>query len=122
MPLAYLSSSRKDLDVIELISVEALGRRSLDEICREKQRELIDRLRSGAYAVTGVGVPAAWGGKLIEDTVRSSFPPEQVQQWEILNRDGGVALIVYRLKDDPASLAAMRSGSELAEGATHIQR
>lgn len=106
MPLAYFASSRRDFEVVRLIGQEELGRGSIEDLAREKRRELSDRLRSGAYVVERVGIPEAWGGRVIDDAVKSSFPPEQVRRWEVPNRSGHPALIVYRLKDHPAPLAA----------------
>ena len=105
MPLAYLASSSKNLDVGLLISYDELGKRPLDEISREKQRELVHKFRAGAYVIKRVGVPDAWGGKVIEDTVQASFAPGLVQRWDVPNRGGGPALIVYRLKDAPTPIA-----------------
>jgi hypothetical protein len=120
MPLAYLASSSRDFEVVGLISDEEWGRGSIDDLFREKQSELTDRLRSGAYVVERLGVPVASGGDVIEATLRSAFPPDRVQRWEISNRSGGPALIVFRLKDGPAQVATTRPAP--AGGAPAVRR
>jgi hypothetical protein len=106
MPLAYLAGSNPHLEVVRLIEDDAWGRDSLENIVREKSRELGDRVRAGAYVVERVGTPDVWGSKVIDDTVKSSFPAGSVRRWEVPNRCGMPALIVYRLKDGPDPLAS----------------
>jgi hypothetical protein len=106
MPLAYLAGSNPHLEVVRLIDDDAWGRDSLENIVREKSRELGDRVRAGAYVVERVGTPDVWGSKVIDDTVKSSFPAGSVRRWEVPNRCGMPALIVYRLKDGPDPLAS----------------
>lgn len=119
-PLAYLASSSKDLEVLWLISDREMGRRSLDDITREKERELRDRLLSGTYVVDRVGIPYEAGGNVIPYTVLALFPPERVQWWPVLNRGGGPALNVYRLKDGPAPLASAQPAP--AGGVPNVRR
>jgi hypothetical protein len=120
MPLAYLSSFSKDIEVAELISKEESGRSPIDDLFREKQRVLTDRLRSGAYVVGRIGVPIVWGEATIDDTLRSAFPPGQLRRWEISTRSGGTALIVYRLEDSPPRVATTRPTP--AEDASRVRR
>jgi hypothetical protein len=105
-PLAYLASSSNDLELMRLIDPDRCDARDLDRLCREKQRELGDRLRTGAYAIHRVGVPVYAGGTVIEDTVNSEFTEGQVRRWTVPARTGGAALIVYRLEDDAPRLGA----------------
>jgi hypothetical protein len=118
MPLAYLSGSSKDLEVDRLIDDEEWGRDSVENITRAKRRELGDRVRAGAFVVERVGNPDVWGGKVIEDTMRGSFPPGRVQRWEVPNRNGSPALIVYRIKDDPNPLASAADPSGVRRDST----
>jgi hypothetical protein len=99
MPLAYLASFSKDFEVSPLIDPEGPVNRNFDDLCREKQREVEDRLRSGGYAVCNLGVPDYGGGMIIEETVNSAFLPGQVRRWEVPTRSGGTGLVVYRLAD-----------------------
>jgi len=105
-PIAYFASSCKNLKVVGFIVDEELSQGPIEDLFREKQRELVDRLNAGAYVVQRVGIPDGWGGRLIGDTLRSSFPPERVQQWNVPDRGGGTKLVVYRLKSDPVSLTS----------------
>jgi hypothetical protein len=105
-PLAYLASSSNDLELMRLIDPDRWDARDLDRLCREKQRELGDRLRAGAYAIYRVGVQAGGGGTVIEDTANSEFRPEQLRRWAVPTRGGGAGLIVYRLEDDASRIAA----------------
>jgi hypothetical protein len=109
MPLAYLASSSNDLELMRLIDPESPETGDLDQLCREKQRELGDRLRTGAYAITRVGVQAYGGGTVIEDAVRADFAPGQVRRWTVPTRTGGAGLIVYRFEDDASRIAAQQS-------------
>jgi hypothetical protein len=109
LPLAYLASSSKDLELMRLIDPDRCDARDLDRLCGEKQRELGDRLRTGAYAIYRVGVPVYGGGTVIEDTVNSKFSPGQVRRWAVPTRAGGAGLIVYRFEDDASRIAARQS-------------
>jgi hypothetical protein len=111
LPLEYLASTNRNVQVTTLISDEELGNRSPADLSRETERALRTRLRAGGYLVARCGVPPAWGGSVIEDIFRAGFPAEQIQRWEVLNRDGHPAVLVYRRRDDPISHAARRSTS-----------
>jgi hypothetical protein len=113
MPLAYLASFSEDIEVVPLIDPMAPANGDLDDLCREKQRELGDRMRTGAYAIYRFGVPAyvgvpPYGGTVIEDTVNSAFLPGQVRRWMVPTRGGGPGLVVYRFEDEPAQVASQR--------------
>jgi hypothetical protein len=106
MPLAYLSSSRKELKVDRLIDDEEWRHDSVENITRAKQRELGDQMRAGAFVVERVRSPDDWGGRVIDVTMRNSFPPGRVQRWEVPNRHGNPAVVVYRLRDEPSPIAS----------------
>jgi hypothetical protein len=108
MPLTYLAGSSKDLELVRLIDPDQHASCDLDRVCREKQRELGDRLRTGAYAITRVGVQAYGGGTVIQDTVSADFAPGQVRRWVVPTRAGGPGLIVYRFEDDASRIAAQQ--------------
>jgi hypothetical protein len=103
MPLAYLASFCTDLEVVPLIDLEGQDSRNLDDLCREKQRELMNQLRSGAYTIQRPGLPDFDRGTVIADTVSSAFGQGQVRRWVVPDRKGGAGLIVYRLEDEAAA-------------------
>jgi hypothetical protein len=109
MPLAYLSSSSGNCKVVRLIEDPEWEGVSSDDLLGRKRRELAAALRAGGYAVDCTGRRALWGERLIEDTVRTDFPPERIQQWGVATRGGGLAVVVYRLKDDASRLASQPS-------------
>lgn len=95
MPLAYLASSHEEIKVVRLIDGEDIASRRFSQ----KTSELGECLRTGAYAVELVGVPAELGGNIVENAVRSLFTSGQIQRWEVPSPNGGRYLTVYRLKD-----------------------
>jgi hypothetical protein len=91
-PLQYLAIPRKD---VRLVWFEKMGTDP-----EQHRRLLLERLEGGAYAV-------AYPGKVIEDAVRTSFPPERLQSLDIRERHGERFVTIYRLAG-PAPRVASR--------------
>jgi hypothetical protein len=120
MPIAYLASSNEQIQVVRLLEGNEfiLGR------FPKRRDELIEHLRAGAYAVENLNATPFLGGGVVGSTVRAAFPPDQVQSWDVFDRNRGCHLTVYRLVDGarttPAPVASAPPHD--AESASPLRR
>lgn len=101
-PLEYLASWNRRIEVELLVTPEEarwdIRDPKIETRVKKRREQLIARLRAGAYAVGPLHASELNWANLIEETIASSFRPEQVEQWMVANAQGDIALVVYRLK------------------------
>ena len=105
-PIEYLASWRKNVKVEQLFpTMEEFSRPPNTEVetwLAPKRLYIIEQLRRGEYLVGFPNQKDPWS-RMIETTVATSFPADQVEKTAIKNVFNGPALMLYHLK--PAALA-----------------